>query len=228
MVRVAAFDGVGLVAVDGGAGGRIVAEATCTPLPDGDGELALTVAPDWRGWLGPFLLDALARAAEARGIPNFEADVLATNRRMLALARARGYVAMDHVDWSVLRILLGTRPGMPTWPPGTASPRVLVEASGGRWSAEADATAAGLHVLTCAGPEAVGRRCPLSSGRPCPLAAGADAVVVAAPKGDAPSWRALCEAHARVHPGTPVVVDSGGRPAEETLAAVRAAVSPPA
>ena len=60
--------GYGLVAVIGGPDARIVAEADYFLLPNGDGELAVTVAPDWRGWLGPYLLDALIVAAAANGV----------------------------------------------------------------------------------------------------------------------------------------------------------------
>ena len=82
--------GFGLVAEVEGAGeesSRIVGEAGYTLLPDGDGELAMTVAEDWRGWLGPYLLDALLEGAHDRGVPNLEADVLVTNRRMISVLR---------------------------------------------------------------------------------------------------------------------------------------------
>lgn len=36
-----------------------VAETFYEPLSNGDGELEITVATDWRGWLGPFLFVAL-------------------------------------------------------------------------------------------------------------------------------------------------------------------------
>jgi hypothetical protein len=63
-------------------------------LPDGNGEFALTVAAGWRGWLGPYLLDAIVTAAAARGVPNLEADVLYENTRMLTLLASRGYVTL--------------------------------------------------------------------------------------------------------------------------------------
>ena len=40
----------------------LVGEAGYTLLSDGDGELAITVDPEWRGWLGSWLLDALVDA----------------------------------------------------------------------------------------------------------------------------------------------------------------------
>jgi len=74
-------------------------------LPDGNGEFALTVAVGWRGWLGPYLLDALVAAAAARGVPNLEADILVSNVRMLALVSKRGYVTLSH-DASQLRVAI--------------------------------------------------------------------------------------------------------------------------
>lgn len=67
----------------------------CAILPDGNGEFALTVADGWRGWLGPYLLDALVAVAAARGVPNLQADILVSNIRMLALVSNRGYVTLD-------------------------------------------------------------------------------------------------------------------------------------
>jgi hypothetical protein len=127
---------------------------------------------------------------------------------MVALARARGYAAVAHDDWTVVRVLLGTAGRMPRWPAGTASPRVLVEAPGGRWSGEEAARAAGLHVLVCPGPGSHPARCPALAGEECPLAKEADIVVVAKP-GDDPQWEALLEAHADMHAGVPVVVVPG-------------------
>ena len=54
------------------------------------------MAHAWRGWLGPYLLDALVSAARDRGVPGLEADVLVTNQPMLALLRSRGCATMDH------------------------------------------------------------------------------------------------------------------------------------
>jgi hypothetical protein len=184
--------GYGVVATMGGDGeaagatrgtAPIVGEASYELLPNGDGELGMTVAADHRGWLGPYLLDALVDAARSRGVPNLEADVLATNRRMLGVPRARGYATMGSDDLTTLRLLVGTAGHVPTWPadPGTDQPdrpRVLVETPGGRWHAGAEAHAAGLQVIACSGPRCARPRCPVLAGQPCPLAAGADAIVV--------------------------------------------------
>ena len=86
----------------------IVGEAGYKLLQNGDGELAITVARDWRGCLGPYLLDALIEVAAAAGVPNLETDVLSVDTAMLALLRSRGAVVMNHSGWSVVRLLIGT------------------------------------------------------------------------------------------------------------------------
>jgi ribosomal protein S18 acetylase RimI-like enzyme len=202
--------GFGLVAAVAGTapGGddRIVAEAGYTLLPDGDGELAITVAASWRGWLGPYLLDALLEAAAARGVANLQADVLVTNGPMLALVRSRGYATVDHPDGTLVRVTIGAAARTPSWPPERDRPRVLVESPGGRWHAEDGARAAGLQVIVCPGPGASRSRCPALEGHTCPLVAGADAVVISHPLPD-DRWVALPDAHRAVHPGVPVCME---------------------
>ena len=188
MANVAERGGARLVAVlaERGFGehGPIIGEAGYVLLPNGDGEFAMAVARRWRGWLGPYLLDALVETAAAAGVPNLEADVLAVNRPMLAVLRARGSVVMDHEDWTVLRLLFGTGGRVPTWPGPHDRLRVLVEGSGGRWHAEKEAHAAGLQLLTCPGPVNSVHGCPALAGRTCPLAADADVIVVSHPTDD--------------------------------------------
>lgn len=95
MTRAEDEGGYRLVAVVSGAEDKLVAEAGYAILPDGNGEFALTIAAGWRGWLGPYLLDALVAAAAARGVSNLQADILLDNVRMLALVSNRGYVTLD-------------------------------------------------------------------------------------------------------------------------------------
>jgi hypothetical protein len=200
--------GFGLVAEVSAAGSphrSIVGEANYTPLANGNGELAITIAEPWRGWLGPYLLDALLDAAAARGVPNLEADILVTNRSMLALARARGYVTTAHPDWSQVRVSIGTASRTPSWPSEHRRTRVLVEVPGGRWHGDAAARAAGVEVLACPGP-AANRRCPALAGRRCPLAKDADAIVMVPPAVD-DRWTELLAAHARLHDAVPVYVE---------------------
>jgi hypothetical protein len=213
--------GYGLVATvgppqDGGTSTepRIVGEASYELLPNGDGELGMAVAAGERGWLGPYLLDALVEAAAARHIPNIEADVLITNSRMLALLRSRGYATVGSSDWVSLRLVVGTSGPTPVWPGGPVTrPRVLVEVPGGRWHAGAEAEAAGLQVMACSGPGGTRRpRCPVLEGRPCPLAADADAIVLSNVPDDE-QWHTIVKAHGSLHPGVPVCVEPRGGPA---------------
>jgi hypothetical protein len=95
MTRAGKEGGYRLVAVVSGAEHKLVAEAGYVLLPHGNGECALTVAAGWRGWLGPYLLDALVAAAAARGVPSLEADILMDNARMLALVSHRHCVTLD-------------------------------------------------------------------------------------------------------------------------------------
>lgn len=94
-----------LVAVVSGAEHELIAEAGYVLLPDGNGEFALTVSAGWRGWLGPYLLDALLADAAARGVPSLQADILLDNARMLALASHRGCVTLER-EASQVRIAI--------------------------------------------------------------------------------------------------------------------------
>lgn len=193
-----------VVSADDGTGPpRLVGDGLCVPLPDGDGEFALTVAEGWRGWLGPYLLDTLAEVAAEQGMRNLQADILNENRRMMAVVRARGYAVMDHPDFTQTRVTTGTGPPTPAWPPVRRRPRVLVEARGTRSALHRSLQQSGFEVITCPGP---GRRCPLMAGRPCPLVLEADAVVFAVPADD-PQAPALVAGHGRIHPG--VLLRSG-------------------
>lgn len=222
LVAVADRGGAGLVAVveDGPDGDRMVGEASYEPLANGNGELAITVDGSWRGWLGPYVLDALLEVAAAHGVPNLEADVLLTNGPMLALLHARGYASVPTDDWSVVRAVIGAATRRASWPAQRTGVRVLVEGAGGHWRGAEDAAAAGVEVLGCTGPGPGGPPCPAMAGEPCPLAAGADVVVLSHPP-DTEEWRALRDAHAALHPGVPICVElprTGGEArAGETL-----------
>jgi hypothetical protein len=135
---------------------------------------------------------------------------------MLNLLRSRGYATVGSNDWTTLRLVVGTAGHVPTWPAARGGtdqpdrPRVLVEAPGGRWHAGAEAKAAGLQVIACAGPRSPRPRCPVLAGQPCPLAAEADAIVVSnAPDDEA--WRTVVDAHADLHPGVPVCIEPRAR-----------------
>ena len=128
MTHVADRGGFGLIALmgEGDGSSQIVGEATYDLLPSGDGELGLTVAETARGWLGPYLLDALVTEAATRGVPNLEADVLVGNRRMLTMLRARGFAVMDH-DPAIVRVAIGAAQHVPAWPGAHDRPRLLLE-----------------------------------------------------------------------------------------------------
>jgi len=185
----------------------LIGEAGAWPLPNGNGELGMTVAPAQRGWLGAFLLDALLDQAGRRGMPNLEAEVLATNSQMLGLLRDRGYAIAAHEGFTTARLVVSTSTTVPGWPPNDDRPRVLVETPGGRWSGESTADERGVVVIGCPGPAArkARRPCPALEGRPCPLAAGADAIVVDQITRQNDS---LAHTHAALHSGIPVCVQT--------------------
>lgn len=200
-----------LAALVGDEGGdrppELIGDALCVPLPDGDGEFALTVAAGWRGWIGAYLLDALAEVAADAGIRSIQADILHENRRMLAVVQSRGYAVLAHPDFSEVRVTTGTSPTTPDWPGPHDRPRILIEARSSRSPLHNQLGSAGFSVITCPGP---GRRCPALAGQPCPLAAGADAILFALPAAD-PLAGPLAAAHGRLHAGVPLcVVDRAG------------------
>lgn len=204
---VASNGGFGVIAIvhRDGAPDEVAAEAGYAMRDDGDGDLAVTVAPEWRGWLGPYLLDVLVRHAAATGLANLQAEVLLENGPMLSLLSRRGPVALAH-DSGVVRVSIGTTGPVPTWPPADVRPRVLVEVAGRRWAGERAAEAAGLATAMCAGPSVRGDHgCPVLSGGRCPLADEADAIIVLLDPDDERTAR-LVRAHREQSPGTPVLV----------------------
>jgi RimJ/RimL family protein N-acetyltransferase len=68
-------------------------------------EIAIVVEDAWqhRG-LGTLLLDALLAAAEARGLRQFTADVLADNRPMLRILSRLGHIRRRDLEAGVLTI----------------------------------------------------------------------------------------------------------------------------
>jgi GNAT superfamily N-acetyltransferase len=199
-----------VVLVGEGDDEELVAEADYQALPNGDAELAMTVDAHWRGWLGPYLLDALVEHAAAHGIPNLEADALVTNRPMRALLRSRRCGTLPRAEWTVERAIIGVDGGPPRWPPQQTGRRVLLEGGSGHWPTEDAADAAGYEVIACAGPGTCPRRCPLLAGEPCPLVDGADAVVMVRST-TGPTWDRIRAAHRDQHPDLPVIVESGSR-----------------
>ena len=189
-------------------GRRLVGEAGYSLLTNGNGELEMVVARDWRGWLGPYLLDVVIEFAAGNGVPNLEAEVLARNTSMVAALRAHGCVRLGHAGWNECRLMVGTGRQGPTWSDADDRPHVLVETSVGRWPLEDAAECAGMRVITCGGPTG-DHSCPVVSGHECALVTGADAIVVrnASPK---PIWKTLKRNHTCSHPDIPVLIDPLG------------------
>jgi hypothetical protein len=199
--------GFGVIAVvhRDGQPDEVAGEAGYALRSDGDGDLAVTVARGWRGWLGPYLLDVLVRHAGAAGLANLQAEVLLENGPMLSLLNRRHPVAMGH-DNGMVRLSIGTTGPVPTWPSADRRPHVLVEVAGRRWAGERAAEAAGLGTAMCAGPAARGDHgCPVLDGGRCPLADEADAIIVLLDPDDERTAR-LVQAHRDRSPGTPVLV----------------------
>ncbi|HSL74007.1 MAG TPA: hypothetical protein VK853_06055 [Ilumatobacteraceae bacterium] len=199
---VAERGGFGVVAV---VDGVLVAEAGYALRDDGDGDLAVTVDVEWRGWLGPYLLDVLVRHAAEHGVRNLQAEVLLENGPMLSLLRRRDPVALAHDD-GMVRLSIGTSGTVAAWPPGERRRKVLVEVPGRRWSGETAADSADLAVAMCAGPDRRERHpCPVLTGGTCELARDADAIVMLLDPDDETSQE-LIDAHHRNSPGVPVFV----------------------
>ncbi|MEO1060117.1 MAG: hypothetical protein AAFZ07_01775 [Actinomycetota bacterium] len=212
-VSIADRGGLTLVAEiddEDGHGPLIVAEAGYALLPNGDGELGITVDPDWRGWLAPWLLDALVGEAAANGVANLEAEVLVRNRKMVTLLRHRGEAVVDRPDWQHVRLVISTTGRTPSWPQRSEGHRLLVAEPRGRWPGQRDAERHGLEVRTCPGPDGPRPHCPALEGRPCPLVEGADAIVFALPGDDPRSDQILAELRRR-HPERTIVMADAER-----------------
>jgi Acetyltransferase (GNAT) domain len=204
-IRDCRAHGAGLVAVSTEGVERLVGEAGYVLVPNGDGEFALTVASDWRGWLGPYLLELLVQVAAARGVRNLEADILLDNRPMLSLVRHRAHATLGYGDFNIEHVVIGASNRLPGWPPIGARLRVLVEGRGGRLYGARELARAGFDVMGCPGPAAQGVTCPALEGEPCPLARGADAIVVAL--SDDVHGARVVAAHRRLQPDTPLVIE---------------------
>lgn len=71
---------------------------------DGSAEIAITVADAWQGCgVGRLLLDRIIDVARANGVRRLTGEVLATNARMLAIARRAGFRIEVHPEGATLR-----------------------------------------------------------------------------------------------------------------------------
>lgn len=116
-----------LVAIEDGT---LVGDAGWYRIDDDDAEFDITVKAHHRGWLGPFLLDAVVEHAKDHGIRNLIAEVDWSNAPMLAVLRERGYVTLGHEGAPVLRVAIGAEAPVPLWHHHRESrARIVVEGS---------------------------------------------------------------------------------------------------
>ena len=101
-------DRVALVAT---VGGQLVGVGRYDRIDPRDAEVAFVIRDDHQGrGLGSVLLEHLAAAARERGVRRFVAEVLPTNRRMLATFEEAGYHPSHHVEDGVVSLSFDIRP----------------------------------------------------------------------------------------------------------------------
>jgi len=96
-----------LVAVRKGPPDMIVGGARYSSGPGNkDCEFALAIIDEWQGLgLARKLLEMLMQIAKARGFEHMEGFILASNDRMLGLARSLGFVDMPSPEGPLVRLL---------------------------------------------------------------------------------------------------------------------------
>ncbi|HTG13716.1 MAG TPA: GNAT family N-acetyltransferase [Blastocatellia bacterium] len=98
----------GLIALTGGEE-RVVGHALYSALGDDRADAAFAVADDYQGrGLGTILVGQLAQVAAANGIQVFEADVLASNHKMLGVFRRSGFPIKVTVTTGQLHVVFPT------------------------------------------------------------------------------------------------------------------------
>ncbi len=108
LVAVDHHDHVGLVAIQSG---EVIGVATYDVVARAEAEIAFTIRDDHQGMgLGSILLEQLAAIARENGIHRFSAEVLASNRPMLATFVASGYHPSQTVDEGVAKLDFGIDP----------------------------------------------------------------------------------------------------------------------
>ena len=86
---------------------RIVGGARCAASAgSADCEFAVAVIDEWHGLgVARHLLEALMRAARAQGFERMEGFILATNARMLGLAKRLGFVDVESSEGPTVRMV---------------------------------------------------------------------------------------------------------------------------
>lgn len=176
LVSISERHGCSLVVADV-ATGLLVAEADFELLRNGNAEIAMTASHPWRGWMGPFLLALLCQVADARGVPNFEAEILSTDAMLRAAADVDDDVSFPAPSSQTVRVAFSTR---------NAAPRIaeeprpgdLVDMRASAFDAIARMAAGGYDVTACLERDHAAR-CRLDCEGACSLMASADLVVVA-------------------------------------------------
>lgn len=106
-----------LVAVCGeGAQEKIVGGARYASGPgSGDCEFAVTLADEWQGLgLARRLLESLMHAARVRGMQRMEGYILASNSRMLGLAKRLGFAEVASPEGPTVRLVRRDLAGLPS------------------------------------------------------------------------------------------------------------------
>ena len=96
-----------VAAVGEGGQEKIVAGARYSAAPESrDCEFAIAITDEWQGQgLARLLLETLMRAARARGFERMEGYILATNSRMLGLAKRLGFAEVTSSEGPTVRLM---------------------------------------------------------------------------------------------------------------------------
>jgi len=109
--RFTHVDHVDRVALVATVGGELVGVGRFDRINDRDAEVAFVVRDAHQGrGLGSVLLEHLAAAARERGVRRFVAEVLPTNRRMLATFEEAGYHPAHHLEDGVVMLSFDIEP----------------------------------------------------------------------------------------------------------------------
>ena len=109
--RFTTVDFVDRVAILALIAGRIIGVGRYDRIDRAEAEIAFVISDEHQGrGLGSILLEHLAVAARERGITRFVAEVLPTNRRMLATFEEAGYTPSQAMDEGVVKLHFDIKP----------------------------------------------------------------------------------------------------------------------